>query len=162
MPPPPYHTCNVTLLSRDNGFLRAFVCFCSNLNPTIHLPACVSNQGHISHVHILGPLLTCTPPRSRHHLYINMFKLPHWIALCHRIGTCHFFPSPTQRVRRAYNRHNPKYARPFTVSHTKKSTWVLLLHFMYTKHTLTCYHLCTTILTCSSKPSRAEIQDVLI
>jgi hypothetical protein len=158
MPPPPYHSCNVTLLSRDNGFLRAFVCFCSNLNPTIHLPACVSNQGHISHVHILGPLLTCTPPRSRHHLYINMFKLPHWIALCHRIGTCHFFPSPTQRVRRAYNRHNPKYARPFTVSHTTRNLhgYLYCTSCIQNIHATLCVH--TTILTYS----RAELQDVLI
>ena len=57
LPPPPYHSCNVTLVSRDNGFLRASAV--APINP-IHLPACVSNQGRIP-CSYPSLLLTCTP-----------------------------------------------------------------------------------------------------
>jgi hypothetical protein len=40
LPPPPYHICNVTPLSRDNGLLRASVLFA----PSTCRLACVSNR----------------------------------------------------------------------------------------------------------------------
>jgi hypothetical protein len=66
MPPPPYHFCNVTLLSRDNGFLRASAS--APIQQSTCRLACLTRVICIFHVHILGPLLTCTPPWSRHHL----------------------------------------------------------------------------------------------
>ena len=49
LPPPPYHICNVTLLSRDNGFLRAPASVVDSIHAGLRV-----YWGHI--------LLTCTPP----------------------------------------------------------------------------------------------------
>jgi hypothetical protein len=49
LPPPPYHICNVTLLSRDNGFLRASASVVDSIHAGLRV-----YWGHI--------LLTCTPP----------------------------------------------------------------------------------------------------
>jgi hypothetical protein len=52
LPPPPYHICNVTLLSRDNGFLRASASVVDSIHAGLRV-----YWGHI--------LLTCTPLLSK-------------------------------------------------------------------------------------------------
>jgi hypothetical protein len=141
LPPPPYHFCNVTLLSRDNGFLRA-----SAFVVDIHAGLRVY-WGHI--------LLTCTPPLlSKPASSFYQTAGYDQASQLDRIVRSHRnMPSSKPDVARAYNPSMP--ARRW--SH---KTLQVYLHFhVYKTHLGTSCHLYSLA---APRHSRAELQDVLI
>ena len=152
LPPPPYHSCNVTLVSRDNGFLRASAV--APINP-IHLPACVSNQGHIpcSYPMFISQsttkLHTTLKSASSFPSTYSSFLIGSHSSIAPEHATFFQARHSACDVRTTVQPLRSEVCASF-YSHTRKSTWVPRLHVY------------KTVYLALLQDIRAELQDILI